>query len=49
MRLPIMEPKMGAKRIADMDTNLKIFKREMYATMERTTIQGQELQKNIKE
>ena len=49
MRFPNMETKMDAKRIANMDTNLKIVNSEMYAIMERTTIQAEELAKVIKE
>ena len=49
LRWPYMETKMDAKRIADMDTNLKNLNREMYAIMERMTIQAEELTKVIKE
>ena len=49
MRLPIMEPKMDAKMIVDMGTNSKNLNKEMYAIIERTTIQAQELEKVIKE
>ena len=45
MLLPIMEPKMNANMIAGMGTNSKNLNREMYAVMERTTIQAQELRK----
>ena len=40
---------MDANVIADMGINSKNLNREMYAIMERTTIQAQELAKVIKE
>ena len=40
---------MDANMMANLDTNLKNLPREMYAIMERTTIQVQELEKIIKE
>ena len=46
---PNMETKMDANVIVDMNTNLKNLNREMYAIMERTTIQAQKLEKVIKE
>ena len=49
MRLSIMETKMDANMIADMGTNSKNLNREMYAIMERTTRQAEELEKVIKE
>ena len=49
MRLPIMETKMDASMIADMVTNLTNLSRKMYAIMERTTIQAEELAKKLKE
>ena len=48
-RLPIMETKMDTNMIAEMGTNSKILNREMYAVMERTITQAQELEKVIKE
>ena len=45
MRLPIMEPKMDANMLASTGTNSKNLNREMYAIMERTTIQAEELEK----
>ena len=49
MRLPIMETKMDANMIADMGTISKNLNREMYAIMERTERQAEELEKVIKE
>ena len=49
MRLPIMETKMNTNMIADMVTNSTNLSREMYAIMERTTIQDEELAKFLKE
>ena len=49
MRLPIMEIKMEVNMIADMGTNSKNLNREMYAIMERTKRQAEELEKFIKE
>ena len=49
LRFPIMETKMDASMIADMGTNSKNFSREMYAIMERTAIQAEELKKLLKE
>ena len=49
MRWPNMETKMVAKMIANMDTNLKNLNREMYAIMERTAIQAEELAKVMNE
>ena len=49
IRLPIMETKMDANIIADMGTNSKNLNREMYAIMERSTIQFEELVKLQKE
>ena len=49
MQLPIMETKMDANMIADMGTNLKNLNREMYAIMERTTRQDEELENILKE
>ena len=49
IRLPIMETKMDANMIADMGTNSKNLNREMYAIMERTARQAEELEKVIKE
>ena len=49
LRFPIMETKMDANMIADMGTNSKNFNREMYAIMERTAIQAEELKKLPKE
>ena len=47
MWLPIMETKMDANMIANMVTNSINLSREMYAIMERTTIQAKELAKKI--
>ena len=49
IQLPIMETKMDANMIADMGTNSKNLNREMYAIMERSTIQSEELEKRQKE
>ena len=49
MRLPSMETKMDANIIANMGTNSKNLNREMYAIMEKTTRQAEELEKVIKE
>ena len=44
-----METKMDTKMIADMVTNSTNLSREMYAIVERTTIQAKELAKILKE
>ena len=49
MRLPSMETMMDANMIVDMGTNSKNLNGEMYALMERTTRQAEELEKVIKE
>ena len=49
MQLPIMETKMDANMIVDMGINLKNLNREMYAIMERTTRQDEELENILKE
>ena len=49
IRLPSTETKIGATIIADMGTNSKDLNIEMYAIMERTTRQSEELEKVIKE
>ena len=49
MQLPIMETKMDANMIANMVIGSKNLSREMYAIMERTTIQAEELEKVLKE
>ena len=49
MRLPSMETNMDANIIANMGTNSKNLNREMYAIMEKTTRQAEELEKVIKE
>ena len=49
MRLPIMETKMDANIIAGMGTISKNLNREMYAIMERTARQVEELEKVINE
>ena len=49
MQLPSMEIKMDANMIANMSTNSKNLNREMYAIMERTTIQVEDLEKLQKE
>ena len=49
MQLPIMETKMDANMIANIVTNSKNLNREMYAIMERTERQAEELEKLLKE
>ena len=49
MRFPSTETKMDTTMIANMGTNSKDLNREMYAIMERTTRQAEELKKVIKE
>ena len=44
MRLPSMETKMDANMIVDMGTNSKNLNKEMYAIMERTARQAEELE-----
>ena len=49
MQLPIMEAKVDANMIDNIGTNLKNLNRKMYAIMERTAIQAEELEKLLKE
>ena len=49
MQFPNIEPKMDTNMIAEMVTNKTNLSREMYAIMERTIIQAEELAKFLKE